>query len=129
MVRSQTEYWYQKSKGTSRAEDKGGEAGTPGEPNNQGGWKTPKGIREEKAAYDKSDKLTGKSKEGYEKALDRLSRGESGSNVHKLTGKLAGKKAVDLPGSGKGRGKLRIIYSETENGIVVHDIDNYHRNK
>jgi hypothetical protein len=81
----------------------------------------------EKTAYQKADKLAGKSREGYQKALDKLSKGEAGGNVHNLTGDLAGKKAVDLPGSGKGRGRVRIIFSETDDRITIHDIVDYHK--
>jgi hypothetical protein len=39
---------------------------------------------------------------------------------------MTGKFAADLPGSGKGRGAERIIYSKTDDEIIIHDIRDYH---
>uniref|UniRef100_UPI0015D71C38 hypothetical protein n=1 Tax=Escherichia fergusonii TaxID=564 RepID=UPI0015D71C38 len=63
----------------------------------------------------------------YDAIKIMLSRGESGKNQHSLHGVLKGKSAADLPGSSKGRGGDRVLYSETENEIIIHDIVDYHK--
>jgi Pretoxin HINT domain len=85
-----------------------------------------KTIIEDAAAAKKGDALKGKSKEAYEAIKDMLSRGERGGNQHPLTGDLKGKMAVDLPGSGAGRGSQRVIFSESPIGIIIHNIVDYH---
>jgi RHS repeat-associated protein len=86
-----------------------------------------KEIIEEKDAWHKADKLKGRQKDAYEEIKDLLAQGKPGKNQHDLRGDLAGKKAVDLPGSGKGRGVMRVVYSEETPGfIVIHDVVDYH---
>lgn len=86
-----------------------------------------KTIIEEDLAAKKGDALKGKQAEAYDAIKIMLSRGESGKNQHSLHGDLKGKSAADLPGSGKGRGGDRVLYSETENEIIIHDIVDYHK--
>lgn len=66
----------------------------------------------------------------YEKALEILRTGQAGKNQHPLGNKagrnLTGYKAIDIPGTGDGRGGMRIIYQETENEIILHSVENYH---
>jgi hypothetical protein len=98
----------------------GGECWPGGEPP----WKS---ILEDKLAADKADKLKGKQAQGYEDLKLMLAQGKSGRNQHDLVRDLKGKKAIDLPGSGKGRGAVRVVFSEPTPGtIVIHDIVDYH---
>ena len=84
-------------------------------------------IVESADAARKGDALTGRSKEGYEEIKDLLSQGRPGKHQHSLTGDLQGKSAADLPGSGRGRGAQRVIFDESSNEVVIHDIVDYHR--
>lgn len=44
-----------------------------------------------------------------------------------LTGDRKGTSAINLVGSGKGRGRMRIIFSETKDGAInIHEIVDYH---
>ncbi|MBA8501823.1 hypothetical protein HVW15_12565 [Escherichia fergusonii] len=86
-----------------------------------------KTIIEEDLAAKKGDALKGKQAEAYDAIKIMLSRGESGKNQHSLHGDLKGKSAADLPEIGKGRGGDRVLYSETENEIIIHDIVDYHK--
>jgi hypothetical protein len=52
---------------------------------------------------------------------------QAGGNQHALKGDLAGKSAIDLGGSGKGRGAERVIFSAAENEVIIHDIVDYHK--
>jgi len=85
-----------------------------------------KTIIEDKTAMKKADGLKGQAKAGYEKIKNLLARGEAGGNQHALTGDLAGKYAIDLPGGGAGRGAQRVIYSIDEGSVTIHDIIDYH---
>ncbi len=49
----------------------------------------------------------------------RLSKGEPAGKVHDLTGDLKGWKAVDIPGTGQGRGGGRIIFREVGEQIEI----------
>ena len=89
-----------------------------------GGLKT---IVETAAVVKKADALTGKMAASYEKIKVLLSQGKAGANQHALKGDLAGKSAADLGGSGKGRGAERVIFSEKENEVIIHDIVDYHK--
>ncbi|RAI99480.1 RHS repeat-associated protein [Chitinophaga skermanii] len=68
-------------------------------------------------------------KKNVEKAIEILRSGKAGGNQHTLGGNLTGYKAIDIQGTGNGRGGLRIVYKETENEIILHQIVNYHRGK
>ena len=48
----------------------------------------------------------------------QLSNGSIGGNIHDLGKQLAGYKAIDLPGTGKGRGAGRIVFKELSNGVI-----------
>lgn len=74
-----------------------------------------------------SDNLKGKKAQGYEKIKMDLSQGKAGGNKHELKGDLKGMKAVDLPGSGKGRGAERVVYKETPDTVEIEDITDYHK--
>ena len=72
------------------------------------------------------DKMGAGQRAQVDKILDDLAHGRPGRNQHALTGDLKGKFAVDVPGSGRGRGALRIVYEDTLDGIVLHFITDYH---
>jgi hypothetical protein len=81
-------------------------------------WKTlaePIGL--EKAIFKKFGE---QGVEEFEKIKLRLAQGQAGGNIHDL-GK--GRKAVDIGHSGKGRGAGRLIFRETEDGII--DIEGF----
>lgn len=64
----------------------------------------------------------------YERVVEILSRRKAGLNQHTLSGDLKGQFAIDLPGTGSGRGAVRAIYTEEKNGsVVVRDIFDYHK--
>jgi hypothetical protein len=86
-----------------------------------------KTVVEEAGVIKKADALTGRKAEAYEKIKDALSQGKAGGNQHELKGDLSGKSAIDLGGSGRGRGAERVIFSTKENEIVIHDIVDYHK--
>ena len=55
----------------------------------------------------------------YEKYIKpQLANSKAGGTIHDLGGELKGWKAIDIPGTGKGRWTVRIIFKE-ENGIIV----------
>ena len=62
----------------------------------------------------------------YQSLLNDLSLGRAGRNQHALRGDRAGWLAADLPGSGGGRGRMRIIYRQLENHVEVLEIVDYH---
>ena len=84
-------------------------------------------VIEEAAAAKKGDALTGPSRTGYDQIKGMLSRGERGRNQHPLTGNLKGKFAADLPGTGRGRGATRVIFEQSNEQVIIHDIENYHK--
>jgi hypothetical protein len=86
-----------------------------------------KTIVETKEAVKKAEGLSGPMAKAYEKLKDMLALGGAGKNQHALSGDLKGKSAVDLAASGKGRGGDRVIYSETNNEVIIHNIVDYHK--
>jgi len=62
--------------------------------------------------------LPASTRRSVDTALDKLVRGKAGGKQHKLGRDLAGKKAIDMPGTGRQRGAGRIIYQELEDGTV-----------
>ena len=61
-------------------------------------------------------KLSAEAKKGYEKAIDALKSGDvRGLNDHPLSGNRSGQRAIDIKGTGKGRGAGRIIYEYGKN--------------
>jgi len=60
----------------------------------------------------------------YEQVKEMLSEGKPGRNQHDLGGELKGKKAADIRGGGRGRD--RVVYSETADEVIIHDIIDYH---
>lgn len=73
------------------------------------------------------DKLGKGQKKKVDELLEQIARRQPGKNIHNLKHDLKGKFAADVPGSGKGRGKLRLILEDTPDGIIIHDIIDYHK--
>ncbi|WP_436488155.1 DUF6443 domain-containing protein [Chitinophaga sp. ARDCPP14] len=72
------------------------------------------------------DKLGPSARKSVEEALELIRHGKAGGNQHVLTGNLKGFNAIDVKGSGKGRGALRIVFQSTEDEIFIHSIQDYH---
>ena len=49
----------------------------------------------------------------------RLATGKLGGNIHRLKGDLKGWQAIDIPGTGKGRGAGRIVFRELGGEIEI----------
>ena len=65
------------------------------------------------------ENLVQRQKKGYEKAIEALKTGDTrGLNDHPLSGNRSGQRAIDIKGTGKGRGAGRIIYEYGENGEI-----------
>ncbi|MEK3824258.1 polymorphic toxin-type HINT domain-containing protein [Paenibacillus sp. FSL K6-1558] len=72
-----------------------------------------------KPAARTAKKLSPEAKKGYEAAIKGLESGDlRGLNAHALTGKRKGQWAVDIKGSGSGRGDARVIYTKDSNGKI-----------
>lgn len=85
--------------------------------------KAPKGDSEEvnvpKNVERQAKKLSPEAKKGYDKAINALKNGDTrGLNDHPLSGNRSGQRAIDIKGTGKGRGAGRIIYEYGENGEI-----------
>lgn len=64
-------------------------------------------------------KLSPEAKKGYDKAIEGLKKGDlTGLNDHPLGGNRSGQRAVDIAGTGRGRGAGRIIYEHGKNGEI-----------
>ena len=72
-------------------------------------------------------KLDPTKKINVDKAFETLKAGLAGGNQHALSGDLKGFFAMDVKGSGKGRGGLRIIYKKEGDIIQIHNITDYHK--
>ncbi|MBB5194305.1 methylase of polypeptide subunit release factors [Anaerocolumna cellulosilytica] len=84
---------------------------------NEGGSKTK--VEVPKNVERQVKKLSPEAKKGYDKAIDALENGNTqGLNEHPLSGDRKGQWAVDMKGTGKGRGKGRIIYEKGKDGII-----------
>ncbi|MBO9204407.1 hypothetical protein J7I42_29230 [Niastella sp. MAH-29] len=73
--------------------------------------------------YDKMDKQM---QTRVEEAIQKVRSGEAGGNQHVLGRDLKGYNAIDLKGTGKARGGVRIVYRETNKEIFIKDITDYH---
>ena len=74
---------------------------------------TPKNVERQ------AKKLSPEAKKGYEKAIKALESGDTrGLNDHPLSGNRSGQRAIDIKGTGKGRGAGRIIYEFGEDGEI-----------
>ena len=80
-----------------------------------------KTVVEGKGLLKELEKAYGKQAvEEFEKNIKtRLAKGQPGGKVHDLKGDLKGWKAVDIPGTGHGRGGGRIIFRELESTIEI----------
>ena len=75
-------------------------------------------IIESPGASKAIDKLSPTGRKGFDTAVEKLARGERGLNQHALGKDRAGQFAIDIPGTGKGRGAGRLIFRETKEGAV-----------
>lgn len=70
-----------------------------------------KKINKPKNVERQAKKLSPEARKGYEKAIEALESGDTrGLNDHPLSGNRSGQRAIDIKGTGKGRGAGRIIY-------------------
>jgi hypothetical protein len=86
--------------------------------NDPGGAGPGRTVIEENAAANAADKLTGRQQGGYQRAIDELAHDIPGQHDHALKG-TGGLRSRDLPGSGKGRGAMRIVYRRNPDGSVT----------
>lgn len=64
-------------------------------------------------------KLSPEARKGYDSAIEALKKGDTrGLNEHPLSGNRKGQWAVDIKGTGKGRGAGRIIYTKDSDGTI-----------
>jgi hypothetical protein len=78
-----------------------------------------KKVNEPKNVERQSKKLSPEAKKGYEKAIKALESGDTrGLNDHPLSGNRSNQRAIDIKGTGKGRGAGRIIYEFGEDGEI-----------
>lgn len=85
-----------------------------------------KEVVESKEAQKVYDKMDANQKKKVDEAVNLIQNKQAGGNQHVLTKERAGWKAIDLKGSGKGRGGVRVVYEETPNQIIIHEIVDYH---
>ena len=72
------------------------------------------------------DKLPPSLRKSVDDTIELLLHDKPRKNQHALTGDLRGFSAIDVAGSGKGRGALRIVYAKTDTEILIHSIQDYH---
>lgn len=76
-------------------------------------------VKISKSVDREAKKLSPEAKKGYNKAIEALKTGDTrGLNDHPLSGNRSGQRAIDIKGTGKGRGAGRIIYEYGENGEI-----------
>jgi mRNA-degrading endonuclease RelE of RelBE toxin-antitoxin system len=64
-------------------------------------------------------KLSPEAKKGYDNAIEALENGDTrGLNDHPLSDNRAGQRAIDIKGTGKGRGAGRIVYTVDSDGKI-----------
>lgn len=83
-------------------------------------------IIEEKEASKVYDKLDKAQKKSVDEAIALVREGKAGKNQHELKKELKGFKAIDVRGTGKNRGAVRIVYKESVSHILIHSIQDYH---
>ena len=73
----------------------------------------PKGVERQ------AKKLTPEAQKGFNKAIEALKSGDTrGLNEHSLSGNRGGQWAVDIKGTGRGRGAGRIIFEKSKDGNI-----------
>ncbi|PKF73284.1 hypothetical protein [Chryseobacterium sp. PMSZPI] len=66
------------------------------------------------------EKAWGKDAVGtFDNIIEQLASGKAGGNIHSLSRELKGFKAIDMPGTGTGRGAGRVIFKEASNQIEI----------
>ncbi|MBU5254595.1 type II toxin-antitoxin system YafQ family toxin [Tissierella praeacuta] len=87
-------------------------------------------VEETSRAKRQKKKLTKEQLKEYEKAKKALEKNDTNKlkqlEDHALKGDRKGQRALDLKGSGRGRGKLRIIYEVEKGTIRIVEIVDYH---
>ena len=100
---------------------------TPNRPPGKGiprQW-TPSGrqITESPGATRALDRLSPEVRRGVDEGLSKIAFDKAGLNQHALRGDRAGQWAMDIPGTGSGRGAGRLIYSyEKDGGITLIEV-------
>ncbi|MDF2548763.1 MAG: hypothetical protein K0R93_3661 [Anaerosolibacter sp.] len=90
---------------------------------------TSAGVIIPKEVERQAKKLSPEAKKGLEKALEALETGDTrGLNDHPLSGNRKGQRAVDIKGTGKGRGAGRVIFEKLrDGGIKIIEIITDHK--
>lgn len=83
-------------------------------------------VIESEEAVKTFDRLAPSTQKKVADAIEILRQGKAGGNQHPLARDLKGYNAIDVKGTGAGRGGLRVIYQEFMDAIYIHDIRDYH---
>lgn len=87
-------------------------------------------VEESSKARREKKKLTREQLREYEEAKEALEENDSRKlrqlGDHALKGDRKGQRALDLKGSGRGRGRLRIVYEVTKGTVTIVEIVDYH---
>lgn len=76
-------------------------------------------VNQPKNVERQAKKLSPEARAGYERAIEALESGDTrGLNDHPLSANRSGQRAIDIRGTGRGRGAGRIIYEFGENDII-----------
>ncbi|MBP2619731.1 RHS repeat-associated core domain-containing protein, partial [Chryseobacterium jejuense] len=66
------------------------------------------------------EKAWGKDAVGtFDNIIEQVASGKAGGNIHSLSKDLKGFKAIDMPGTGTGRGAGRVIFKEVSNQVEI----------
>ena len=83
------------------------------------GSKTTREVKIPKNVERQMKKLSREAIKGFEKCIEALKSGDTrGLNDHPLSGARSGQRALDIKGTGKGRGAGRVVYEYVENGVI-----------
>ena len=95
---------------------------------NTKGEKSENPVRVSKKAQKQAKKLSPEAKKGYDKALKGLKSGDlRGLNNHPLKGDRLGQWAIDINGTGQGRGGGRMIYTIIDGVIEIIELVTGHK--
>ena len=83
-------------------------------------------VIEEKEATRVYDKLDPQQQRNVDKAIDLIREGKAGGNQDSFGKDLKNYKAVDVKGTGRNRGGVRVVYKESINEVLIHSIQDYH---
>ena len=97
--------------------------GSPPVPGGGAGGSSGRNIKIPDSVEKQARKLSPEAKKGYDRAIEGLRNGDlRGLNDHPLSGTRAGQRAVDIKGTGRGRGAGRLIYEIRDNEIHIIEI-------